>query len=69
MSQVLALKIRRNFYEGKKQQYALPTVSAKNLKEKFAKLFLTEIQKNAYLQKFLRYFTHLKEKRKMEKAL
>ena len=45
--QSLALKIRRNFYEGKKQQpYALPTVSAKNLKEKFAKLFLTEIQKN-----------------------
>ena len=48
LPKTLFLKIiGRNFYEGKKQQpYALPTVSAKNLKEKFAKLFLTEIQKN-----------------------
>ena len=50
--QILALKIRRNFYEGKKLEncslltLSIPILSAKNLKEKFAKLFLTEIQKN-----------------------
>ena len=59
--QSLALKIRRNFYEGKKQlcflQYQLKT-----FKEKFAKLFLTEIQVKFISKSFFVYFTHLKEK-------
>ena len=63
--QSLSLKIRRNFYEGKKQQfYPFPTVSAKNLKEKFAKLFLTEIQKNPSPRFYSSILPALKKKEK-----
>ena len=45
--QNLASKIRKNFYGRKKQEiYSFPMLPIKNRKEKFAKLFLQEIQKN-----------------------
>ena len=51
--QSLASKIRKNFYERQKQEiYSFPMLPTKNRKEKFAKLFLQEIQKNP-LPKFL----------------
>ncbi len=49
--QSLASKIRKNFYERKKQEiYSFPMLSTQNRKEKFAKLFLQEIQKNSLLK-------------------
>ena len=66
--QSLASKIRKNFYERQKQEiYSFPMLPTKNRKEKFAKLFLQEIQKNP-LPKFLSpIFPILKEKEKWRK--